>query len=185
MPHSLPLLPPWTGFTYDHSVPQRELLPSDARYDPVEFSKQEEDLSSKEIFEREPRDPVFAPVMEKRIQAIHEIVFHELQLEDKIRKVYIECKTLSCYTTIEVAKSDENRAYEELSGIMLGDVQTPSLVADADPDLSDVVIYNLYRPATRDDAYYQRFLEEAVRPPLEFMKRKYLNDQKGQHEAPH
>jgi len=68
---------------------------------------------------------------------------------------------------------------------MLGDVQTPSLVADADPDLSDVVIYNLYRPATRDDAYYQRFLEEAVRPPLEFMKRKYLNDQKGQHEAPH
>jgi len=106
MPHSLPLLPPWTGFTYDHSVPQRELLPSDARYDPVEFSKQEEDLSSKEIFEREPRDPVFAPVMEKRIQAIHEIVFHELQLEDKIRKVYIECKTLSCYTTIEVAKSD-------------------------------------------------------------------------------
>jgi hypothetical protein len=174
---------PWTGFTYDHSIPQRELLSTDVRYDPVALSKEEEDLEIKDIFEREPRDPVFAPIMEKRIQAIHDIVFHELRLEDKILNTHIECKTLSCYTAIEVTKSDRWQVYEELSGIMLGDVQVPSLVPDQNPDLSDVVIYNLYRPATRDEAYYKRFLDEAMRPPLEFMKRKYLKDQKDQHEA--
>ncbi|HEX2691778.1 MAG TPA: hypothetical protein VHN14_34445 [Kofleriaceae bacterium] len=172
---------------YDHGIPQRELPPTDIHYDPVALSR-EEDLSSKEIFEREPRDPVFASVMERRIHAIYDTVLHELQLEDKVRTVHIECKTLSCYTSLEIIKSDagdEWQIYEELSGIMLGDVQTPSLVAGAVPGRSDVIVYNLYRPASRDDAYYRRFLEEAMRPPLEFMKRKYLKDHKDQDEVRH
>jgi hypothetical protein len=50
-------------------------------------------------------------------------------LQDELRTAQIECKTLSYDTAIEALKLDGSQVYEELSGTMLGDMQTPSLVA--------------------------------------------------------
>jgi len=109
--------------------------------------------------------------MEKRIQAVLEIAFRELSLEERVRAVHTECKTLSCYTRIEVTMADGPRVYDAINGILLGDVQTPHL-DETDPDLSYVIITNLYRPDTRDEAYYKRFLDEGMRPGLEYAKQK-------------
>ena len=169
------------GSAYRDGVRQRDLSPKDGRYDPVALLEEDESLSAKEIFENEPRDPLFAPIMEKRAQAVLEIVFRELEIEHKIREIHVECKTLSCYTYIEVSKADGRDVYVDINGILLGDVQTPGLVNDGDRDMSRVTIYNLHRPATRDVAYYQRLLEETMRPPLEYVKQRR---RQGSNEAP-
>lgn len=160
------------GFRSHATVPQRDLAPSHAHYDPVARLREEPDVTVKEIFEGEPRDPVFAPVLERRVQAALDTITRELALDDKILDVHVECRTLSCYTSIQVPRADLEEVYGQVNGILLGDAQMPGMSTAMDPELGEVTIYNAYRPATRDDAYYQRFVEEAIRGPLELSKQR-------------
>lgn len=161
---------------------QRDISPTDAHYDPVSLSKEEDTLSFKDIFASEPRDPNFAPLMEKRMHDALDVIFHELELGDKAHEQHTECKTLSCYTSIQIPRADGRQLYKELSGVLLGDSQNPTLVDDADSALSDIVIYTIYHPNTRDDDHYKYFLGKGMRPSLEFVKETLM---KEQHEAPH
>lgn len=97
---------------------------------------------------------------------------NRLALGDKIREVHVECRTLSCYTTIQVSRADLPEVYDQVNGILLGDTQMPGMSTDADPGLGEITIYDVYRPATRDNAYYEKFVEEAMRPPLELSKQR-------------
>jgi hypothetical protein len=95
----------------------------------------------------------------------------ELELEDKVRAIKTECRTLSCYTRIEVLKGDGWRVYDALNGVMLGDVQEPG-IDESDPDHTYVTFGNLYRASTRDDAEYESFKSEAIRPSLDAAKQR-------------
>lgn len=176
-----PALPPlarWSTGPREPSVPQqRDLAPSDRRYNPVALLREEEGITIKEVFEREPRDPTFAPVLEQRAHEVLDRVFKELRLDGKIRGVHTECRTLSCYTFIEVDDSDVEHVYDEVNGILIGDSQSPGLVRAASGEPAGVTIYNLYRPDTRDDDYYRRFLDEATQPALDLAKQRYLKEQ--------
>lgn len=161
----------WTGPVKAGTVLQRKLQVTDPRYDAVQLSKENDELSTKEIFESEPRDAAFAPVLEKRMHATLSTVFRELDLDDKIRAVETECRTLSCYTRIEVPKEDVRKIYETLSGIMLGDVQEPG-IDGSDPEHTYVTLSNLYRASTRDDSEYEQFQSGATWPSLEAAKQR-------------
>lgn len=156
----------WSAAPREPSVPQRDLAPSDRRYNPIALLREEEGTTIKEIFEREPRDPAFAPVLEQRASVALGRVFQELRLDGKIRGVQTECKTLSCYTFIEVDDADVEQVYDQVNGILVGDSQAPGFVRAAKDRPSGVTLYNLYRPDTRDDGYYRRVLEEAMQPAL-------------------
>jgi hypothetical protein len=157
-------------------VSQRDIAPTDPRYDAFELSREDDEMAFKDIFERESRDLAFAPVMEKRIHDALHLVFHELQLEARVRAMHTSCRTLSCLTTIEVAKAEGEQVYNEINGILLGDGQNPELVDSPDAALSEIKIYNIYRAQTRDEGYYKQFLDEAMRPALESSKLRYLNE---------
>lgn len=128
---SSPAPPPlarWSAVSREPSVTQRDLAPSDRRYNPVALLREEEGLTLQEVFEREPRDPTFAPVLEQRAHDVLDRVFKELRLDGKIRGVHTECRTLSCYTFIKVDDSDVEHVYDEVNGILIGDSQSPGFV---------------------------------------------------------
>lgn len=170
----------WIGPVQTGAVLQRDLEATDSRYDAFLLSTGNEDLSTKEIFEREPRDPAFAPTLEKRMYAALATAFRELELEDKVRGVETECKTLSCYTRIEVSKEHGWDVYNAINGVMLGDAQEPG-IDESDPERTYVTLGNLYRASTRDDAEYEKFVSEATRPSLDAAKQR-LEDSRS--EAP-
>lgn len=177
---SSPASPPlarWLAAARQPSVPQRDLASSDRRYNPVALLREEEGITIQEVFEREPRDPTFAPVLEQRAHDVLDRVFKELRLDGKIRAVHTECRTLSCYTVIEVDESDVENVYDEVNGILIGDSQSPGFVRAASGKPAGVTIYNLYRPDTRDNDYYRKFLDEATRPALDLAKQRYLKEQ--------
>lgn len=154
------------------SVRQRDLAASDPRYDPVVMMAQEQGmLRAHEVFELEPRDPKYAPMFEKRIAAELGVAIRELGLDDKVRAVHTECKTLSCSTRIEVAKDDLAAVYDAVNGVMLGDSQEPGMDRSGQ-DVGYVTITNLYRGDARSDAYHARFMAEAFEPALEAAKRR-------------
>lgn len=161
----------WAGPVQTGGVRQLDLDATDARYDAYLLSKETDELSAKDIFEREPRDPAFAPTLEKRMSAALATAFRELDLEGKIVAIETECKTLSCYTRIEVSKEDGEQVYDAINGVMLGDVQAPG-IDESDPERTYVTIVNLYRASTRDDAEYEKFLREATRPSLDAAKQR-------------
>jgi hypothetical protein len=163
---------------------QEDLAPGDPRYDPLAILRADDTIHAKDIFEREPRDPVFAPVLEKRVPAALDEIFKQLKLEDKVHTVHTECKTLSCYTYIEVDDSDVEQVYDEINGIVLGDGHSPGLMHASADKPARVTIYNLYRPESRDDARYQKLLNEGMRPALDLAKQRYLKDP-DKDEAPH
>jgi hypothetical protein len=97
--------------------------------------------------------------------------FRELELEGKIRRIETECKTLSCYTRIEVSKEDGWDVYNAINGVLLGDAQEPG-IDESDPERTYVTLGNLYRASTRDDSEYDRFVNEATRPSLDAAKQR-------------
>lgn len=150
---------------------QRDLDTTDARYSAVALSQESAgELSASEIFDSEPRDPVFAPVLETRVKKALIGALDELKLSPKVRSIKAECRTLSCDTRLELSRGDVEFVYDQINGIMLGDVQVPGIVKDG--DVGFVTFTNLYRPETRDETYYQRFLDEAFTPALEFAKQR-------------
>ena len=161
----------WTSPMPMGHVLQRELPATDPRYDAVQLSKENEELSTKEIFDSEPRDPAFAPILEKRMHATLSTAFRELQLEDSIDAVKTECKTLSCYTRIEVSKENGWRVYDSLNGVMMGDVQEPQ-IDESDPEHTYVTLGNLYRASARDEAAFEEFQSAATWPSLEAAKQR-------------
>ncbi len=161
----------WTGPVQTGTVVQRDLATTDSRYDAFLLSRENEELSTKEIFEREPRDPAFAPTLEKRMHDALVTAFRELELEGKIRGVETECKTLSCYTRIEVSKEDGWDVYNAINGVLFGDAQEPG-IDESDPELTYVTLGNLYRASARDDAEYDKFVSEATRPSLDAAKQR-------------
>jgi hypothetical protein len=170
----------WTGPVQSGSVRQRDLQATDSRYDAFLLSKENQELSAKEIFDSEPRDPAFAPTLEKRVHDALATAFRELELEDKIQGVKTECKTLSCYTRIEVSKEHGWEVYNAINGVMLGDSQEPG-IDESDPQHTYVTFGNLYRASTRDDAEYDKFLRGATKPSLEAAKQRLVD---ARHEAP-
>lgn len=169
--------PSSTGSAPAHRVSQREIAPTDPRYDPVAWSQEDDRLSFKDIFDSEPRDAAFAPVLEQRIRKTIDLTKQELHLEDKIHNVRTECRTLSCVTSFDVSRADGKAIHEATSGILLGDSQIPELLDGADETRSEIRIYSLCRPAARDESYHKRMFDEAVRPALEFWKRRLLEKQ--------
>ena len=161
----------WSAPVRSAPVRQRELEATDARYDAFLMSKENAELSTKEIFEREPRDPAFAPTLEKRMHATLAVAFRELELEGKISSVETECKTLSCYTRVEVPREHGWEVYNALNGVVLGDAQEPS-IDESDPARTYVTIGNLYRASTREDAYHDEFVKAATRPSLDAAKQR-------------
>lgn len=152
-------------------VPQRELAPTDPRYDAVAYLRESAgELTPQEIFASEPRDPVVAPVFEARARDAISSALDELELASKVKSIRTECKTLSCETRLEVSEEEASEIYEAVNGIMLGDVQSPGL--ERDGDVGYVTFTNLYSPDARDDANHQRFLEAAYRPALEAAKQR-------------
>lgn len=138
--------------------------------DPEESSwVAEETFGTGLSFTAEPRDPVFAPILEQRIRAILDRVIRELELDDVVRGVQIECKTLSCETVLEVDRAYAAQVYELTSGILLGDSQRPGL-AHVDAARSHVTLYTQYRADVREDGYHEMFLDLAVWPVLEALK---------------
>jgi hypothetical protein len=172
---------PQTALVRQRKVRQSELPPTDARYDPVALRSENPALTAKDIFETEPRDQEFAPVQERRLHAAVDTMIREMGIEGKIRDVRVECRTLSCYTYIQTAKADVHQVYAEINGIALGDAHQPGRVDDPDPSLGAVTVYSLYRPGTRDDALWKRFLDQAMRPSMDAMKSLLLEDR---HETP-
>lgn len=111
--------------------------------------------------------------MEKRIRDSLDFIVRDLQLETKVRGIHVECRTLSCYTTIAANPADVAAVYEAVNPIMIGEVQQPGMSSDpdsSDPDLRDVTLFDLYRPDSRDERSYERFLEQATRPQVEYLK---------------
>jgi hypothetical protein len=162
--------------TREPRITQRNLEATDARYNPVELIQElrHEGLTLRDIFEREPRDPQFAPVLERRVNIMLKQALQELQLEGLVHGVKAECKTLSCYTFISVDSTDAERVYEAINGVLLGDSQAPSVVTSSKDRPAGVTIYNLYRPDARTEAGHARFLEEGMRPGLEMAKQRTL-----------
>lgn len=152
-------------------VAQRDLVPADPRYNPVSLLKESSgELTPKEIFASEPRDPVMAPVFEQRAKDSISGALEELKLSEKVKAIKTECKTLSCETRLEVSAGDMAAVYDELNGVMLGDVQAPNFVQDG--DVGYVSFTNLYRPEAREEVNHQRFLDEAYRPSIEAVKQR-------------
>lgn len=164
---------PWMVPVRRASVRQRDLQAADDRYDAFLLAHENPELSPKEIFDGEPRDPAFAPTLEKRIRTGLATAFRDLELEDKIRAVETECKTLSCYTRIEVSREDGWSVYNAINGVMLGDLQEPG-IDESDPERTYVMVGNLYRASIRDDAEYEKFLSEGMRPSLDAAKQRML-----------
>lgn len=151
-------------------VRQRDLATSDPRYDPVALlAEANGELDIEDIIEREPRDPASATFLEDRARALLTDVIAELHLDDRVRAIHVECRTLGCVTRIEVAPADVRRVYDQLNGVMLGDAQSPGEDA-SDPEVGYVTMATLFRPVTRDPAYYAAFVAQAVRPAVEWAK---------------
>jgi hypothetical protein len=159
------------------AVRQKGLSTRDPRYDAVAYLAEEGGaLDAKEIYLDEPRDPTFAPIFEKRINTTLETIVDELKAAKRIKAVHVDCRTLSCSTTIEAdSKADARELYNEVNGIMLGDVQQPGMDL-SDSDHPQVTIYNLYRPTSRDDASFQQILDLGMRPALDLAKKRQSKD---------
>ena len=152
-------------------VVQRDLTPSDPRYNPVALLKESAgQLSPKEIFASEPRDPVGAPVFEARVKDSISSAIEELKLSSKVRSIKTECKTLSCETRVEVSSGDLMSVYDEINGIMLGDMQAPGIAQEGGTGY--VTFTNLYSPEFRDEEYRHKFDDEAYRPAVEAAKQR-------------
>lgn len=155
-------------------IKQVDLAPTDPRYDAMALLEQENELlSPREIFEREPRDPTFAPVMEARIRASLDEAIAELGLGDRVEKVEAECHTMSCVTRVTVARADGVALYDLLGSLPLGDVQSPDVLnPDADPAHSVIVIDNLVSAATRTEAGYRQLKDRSFAAALAWAKRR-------------
>lgn len=169
-PRQLP--PPQPG-----AIRQKDLATTDARYDPVAYMDQEGGaLDAREVYLSEPRDPKFAPIFEKRINTTLGTIIDELNAKKRVKSVHVDCRTLSCSTTIEAdSRADAQELYNEVNGIILGDGQQPG-VDLSDPDHPLVTIVNLYRPGSRDDGNFQQILDLGMRPALDLEKKKLSKD---------
>jgi hypothetical protein len=159
------------------AVRQKTLSTTDAHYDPVMYMQQEGGaLDPKEIYRSEPRDSKFAPIFEKRLDTTWRTVLDELGLTKAVKAVHVDCKTLSCITTIEAAPgTDVRELYNDLNGIGVGDAQQPGMDV-SDPDHPQVTIYNLYRPDSREDGKFQQIMDGGMRPALELVKQRLAKD---------
>ena len=159
------------------AVRQKGLSTSDPRYDPVAYLDEEGGaLDAREVYLNEPRDPTFAPIFEKRINTTLETILDELKAKKHVKSVHVDCRTLSCSTTIEAdTTADAQELYNEINGIILGDGQQPG-VDLSDPDHPQVTIVNLYRPGSRDDGNFQQILDLGMRPALDLAKKKLSKD---------
>lgn len=165
------------AFAYNHgAIPQRTLSPADERYNPVALLR-EDDLSPREVFESEPRDAAFASVLEQRIQAGYSSAFLQLGIDKKIVSMNIECKTLSCYTSVDVAKEDGRYVYDRINGLLLGSMHTPGLTGTDSPDLARVTFYTLFEPDLRDDRAYRRFMDVVFAHLVTSFKAEYSAEQ--------
>lgn len=148
-------------------VKQRDLDATHPHYDAVALLREEEGrLKADEIFEAEPRDPKVAPIFERRVTTRVETYLKELGLDAKVKVATVECKTLSCFTVLEVDPRDTTAIYDLVNGIMLGDVHSPSF----DEATGQVTFVNLFRGDARGEDYDARFMTEAYAPALEFAK---------------
>jgi hypothetical protein len=146
------------AFVYNHGqTPQRELAPTDPRYDPVAHARQD-DLTAQEIFEAEPRDTTFAPVFERRIQANYADAFRELSIESRVLSLNVECRTLSCYARVQVNNSDLKYVYQRIGGLVLGDVLMPSMEGADSSKNAEIKLYMLFGPSLRADEDFQSAL---------------------------
>lgn len=116
----------WTGRVTNGDIHQRDLDSTDRRYNPILLAKEENGaLQPRDIFEREPRDAAFAPILEKRFVTSLTTALRELGIERSVRNIHSECKTLSCETRIEVVKQDLMHVYDAINGVMFGEAQQP------------------------------------------------------------
>ncbi len=137
---------------------QRDVATSDPRYDPT-LLQQEEELLPRETYSSEPRDKVYAPIFEKRVRTSLALALHELNIDKKVLAVVVECKTLTCFTYVEVAKSDGREMYDLLNGLPLGNSQQPDLVVDENSEHMGISFYYSYQPEMRSEHTYDQLRE--------------------------
>lgn len=160
-------------FTYNHGkVAQRDLEASDGRYNPIAYIK-EDDLLPKEVFEREPRDPRFAPVFERRIENGYTDAFRSLGIDQLVKNVKSECKTLSCYTEVEVSKTDANAVYDRINGLAIGDMSSPGQTDGESQDTALITFYTVYAPEMRDDRAFNDFMQKVFAQVIGIHKAEY------------
>jgi len=163
------------------AVRQRNLSPIQLQYDPVALMA-EDGVQPSEVFHTEPRDDVFAPKFETRLNKTLTQIFQKLQIENKVLATKVECHTLSCYVVIEVPNVDGEAVYRLLNNIPLGIVQQPNLEKDEDPSRLDITLYEAYSPSMRDDNEFAKQLELNTWRVLEINKRRFAV---GSGDAPH
>lgn len=137
--------------------PQRELAFTDPSYDPVRWAH-EDDLTAKELYRREPRDPELAPKFERRMTSTYKTAFGPLEVDDKVQQISASCKTLTWMTEIVVANADADQVYRRINGLVLGSIHAPSLDPGDDPDTSKIVFYTAFEPAWREDHVFDDFV---------------------------
>lgn len=163
------------------AVRQRYLSPTHVDYDPVALMA-EDGVQPSEVFHTEPRDVVFAPKFETRLNKTLTQIFEKLQIENKVLATKVECHTLSCFVVIEVPNVDGEAVYRLLNNIPLGIVQQPNLEKDEDPSRLDITLYEAYSPSMRDDNEFAKQLELNTWRVLEINKRRFAV---GSGDAPH
>jgi hypothetical protein len=71
----------------------------------------------------------------------------------------VECRTLSCYATVQVAKNDEKYVYDRIGGLVLGDVLMPSLGDSDSSGNAKIKLYMLFEPRLREEGNFQQSLD--------------------------
>ncbi|HPH64416.1 MAG TPA: hypothetical protein PLF40_01685 [Kofleriaceae bacterium] len=154
-------------------VKQKDLSPTDSRYDAVRLLDEEDGkLTMAEVYEAEPRDPLFAPILEKRMQVTIANVLKALQLSEKITATSVTCRTLSCIATFSIASADADSVYSLLGYVPLAEVRGPGLeVNEMNPDVSEISMKLFYSADQRDDAAFRAWQQRTLWPRVEILKR--------------
>jgi hypothetical protein len=126
-------------------------------YNPIQLSR-DEDLPMDKVFEREERDPEYAPIFETRIRNLYGTLLVRLGARDRVREIVVECKTLTCRTYFQVAKHEQEEMYDLLTVIPVAPLHSPSILDDEDPALANVTIYSSYDPAMRDAKQFDHYV---------------------------
>lgn len=154
-------------------VRQKDLSPTDGRYDAVRLLDEADgQLTMAEVYEAEPRDLVFAPILEKRMQVTAARVLKDLGLADTVTTKSISCKTLSCIATFSVATSNAADAYAVLGGVPFAEVRGPELqLSETDSDVSEIS-FKLFFPANqREEAAFRAWQDSTLWPRIALLLR--------------
>lgn len=147
--------------------------PAEPGYDPVKLSHL--GMSSTEIYEREPRDPVWAAAMEARVR---ERLVHDLGIvQPSARPTSVECRTSTCRIVIEASEDLSESAQFTLQ--VLGNADVHAIVDAQRADDGTVrqtldALYSAEHRGLDDNAAHYRRVRQSI-----FRQARELGDEFG------